>query len=223
MARRSSPAPEGIGRKIQRKRQAEKLTLATLAGRFGMSKQNLSAIERGVTNEFKGSTSVAIAQYLGVPVAEVVSERTPRRKRGMNTSIEYGPAIQRHLPLITWKQAGVWVVNRDGISPKDIETSYPCPVACSPESYVLRVRGPGMEPKFRSGELIFVDPKAEISDGRYVIAMIEGSEDPIFKQIVYEGSRRFLRSVNASYPEPIIELGTTVKILGVVVFRGEPV
>jgi len=166
---------------------------------------------------------MAIAQWLQVPYSDVVSERTARRKRGLHTGIEYGPAIQRHLPLITWKQAGVWVANRDAVLPKDIEVSYPCPVACSAESFVLRVRGPGMEPKFKSGELIFVDPKVEATDGRYVLAMTAGSDEPIFKQIVFEGSRRFLKSVNSAFPEPIIEVVEGVQLKGVIIFRGEPV
>lgn len=187
-----------------------------------MSKQNLSSIEKGTTRRFSGATSVAIAQYLGVAVADVVNELTPRRMRGMK-AIEYGPAIQRHLPLITWKQVGAWVKNQENVSTKDVEATYPCPIACSARSFVLRVRGPSMEPAFRSGELIFVDPAVEPTDGRFVIVEGAGSTEPELRQLIYEGPKRFLKSVNPAWPGPLIELADPIRILGVVIFRGEPV
>lgn len=36
------------------------------------------------------------------------------------------------------------------------------------------------------------------------------------KQLVMEGSRRFLKPLNPAWPEPIIELGTDAMICGVV-------
>ena len=49
-----------------------------------------------------------------------------------------------------------------------------------------------------------------------VIAKLVDSQEATFKQLVMEGSRRFLKPLNPSWPEPIIELGPDAIICGVV-------
>ncbi len=58
----------------------------------------------------------------------------------------------------------------------------PCPVSCSNDSYILRVRCIIMEPKCHDGDLIFVDPHADPIHGKFVVVMIEDT----FKQLIVE-------------------------------------
>ena len=105
----------------------------------------------------------------------------------------------------------------------DAEDLLPCPVRCSPDTFVLRVRGESMEPKFHDGDLIFVDPEAAPLSGRYVVVRLEDSHEATFKQLIVEGDRQFLKAMNPDWPQRIIEVDSNATICGVVVFKGEVV
>jgi SOS-response transcriptional repressor LexA len=126
-------------------------------------------------------------------------------------------------PLISWVQAGKWT----GIAGKDergdIDDRLPCPVPCSAGTFVLRVRGESMEPRFHDGDLIFVDPQVAPVSGRYVVAQLGDAEEATFKQLIVEDGHQYLKALNPDWPQRIIEISSTATICGVVVFKGEVV
>ena len=65
------------------------------------------------------------------------------------------------------------------------------------EPYALRVLGDSMEPEFADGCVILVDPGCTPRDGSYVI--VEFAGDVFFRQLVFDGERRFLRPLNPKY------------------------
>lgn len=138
-------------------------------------------------------------------------------------NVEAAPDFHRLTPLISWVQAGNWYDLIDNFQPGDAEEWFPCPVRCSRATFVLRVRGASMEPKFRDGELIFVDPEAEARNKSFVIVRIENSKEGTFKQLIIEGERRYLKPLNPQWPDPIIEMDDSATICGVVIFHGERV
>jgi len=139
------------------------------------------------------------------------------------TNADEGPDIRSLRPLISWVQAGEWSEISEGFAPQYGVELLPCPVTCSPESFVLRVRGSSMEPKFHEGDLIFVDPSVAAVHGKYVVVRIDESNEATFKQLIVEGNRQYLKALNPDWPNRIIELNTTATIVGVVVFKGEVV
>lgn len=139
----------------------------------------------------------------------------------MNASI--GPDISGLRPLISWVQAGEWCEISEGFVPQYGMELLPCPVKCSPDSFVLRVRGLSMEPKFHDGDLIFVDPHAAAINGKYVVVRLDDSNEATFKQLIVEGDHKFLKALNPDWPNRIIEVNAAATICGVVVFRGEVV
>jgi phage repressor protein C with HTH and peptisase S24 domain len=65
------------------------------------------------------------------------------------------------------------------------------------EPYALRVLGDSMEPEFADGCVIIVDPGHAPRDGSYVI--VEYAGDVFFRQLVFDGERRFLKPLNPKY------------------------
>ncbi|WP_095128717.1 LexA family transcriptional regulator [Pseudomonas sp. Irchel s3h14] len=138
-----------------------------------------------------------------------------------DTNIEPGPAIKGHVPLISWVQAGAWCEISDVRTLDDAEIWLPCAASHSSQSYALRVRGLSMfnqheRRSFRDGDIIFVDPAKDAENGSLVIAKLTDSQEATFKQLVMEGSRRFLKPLNPAWPDPIIELDDNATICGVV-------
>lgn len=115
-------------------------------------------------------------------------------------------------------QAGDWGGIVDHLPPGDAEDWLPCPKRCGPRTFALRVRGISMEPKYQDGDIIFVDPDVAPSHGSHVVVRLGDEQEATFKQLVLEGSRRFLRALNPDWPGPkLIEIDGNATIVGVVI------
>jgi SOS-response transcriptional repressor LexA len=78
-----------------------------------------------------------------------------------------------------------------------------------------------MEPRFYNGDFIFVDPDIVAESGKYVVVKLEDADEAMFRQLIIEGGRKYLKALNPDWPERIFELDDTTRICGVVVFKGE--
>ncbi len=132
-------------------------------------------------------------------------------------------ATLRLFPLISWVQAGHWTDIPDQHHYNDAEEWLPCAARCGPRTFVLRVQGESMAPRFADGELIFVDPDAEARHGSFVVVRLDDAAQATFKQLIIEGGRRFLRAINERWPDPIIEINSHATLCGVVIFKGQAV
>lgn len=65
------------------------------------------------------------------------------------------------------------------------------------EPYALRVVGDSMEPEFADGCVVIIDPGHAPRDGSYVV--VEFAGDVFFRQLVFDGARRFLKPLNPKY------------------------
>ncbi|MES9884079.1 MAG: S24 family peptidase [Sedimenticola sp.] len=126
-------------------------------------------------------------------------------------------------PLISWVQAGDWSEIAESYVPEYGSELYPCPISCSEETFVLRVHGVSMEPKFHEGDLIFVDSNAIPLHGKYIVVQIVEPNEATFTQLIIEGDKKYLKALNPDWPRRIIEVDTAATICGVVVFKGEEV
>lgn len=96
----------------------------------------------------------------------------------------------------------------------------PRPAGVSEHAYALVVRGPAMEPEFRDGWRVYVEPGAPVKHGDFVVALPEGRKIPVLRQLSIEGDTTYLRCLNPQYPEPMIPLGAG-RIIGRVVYQGQ--
>lgn len=132
-----------------------------------------------------------------------------------------GPSHGNHHPLIAWDEVGKGrEISEDKPPPYNTQLLI-CPVKCSEETFVLRVRGASMEPKFREGELIFVDPQAPAEHGNYVVVRFEASNEVTFKQLIVEEGKQYLKTLNPDWPNRIIEVAADTVLCGVIIFKGE--
>ena len=116
-------------------------------------------------------------------------------------------------------QAGSWSEITE-IKAYDAER-FMCPVNCSDLTFVLKVQGISMEPKFDEGDLIFVDPEAECIHGSYVVARLDDDNQATFKQLIIEGGHKFLKAANPNWPEQLIPINGNCTLVGKVIFTGK--
>ena len=123
------------------------------------------------------------------------------------------------VPLISWVQAGDWTEVVDNFSPGHAEEWLAPTRNMSKHSFALRVTGDSMEPRFREGDVVFVDPEIQPDSGRFVVAKIN-SDDATFKQLIIDAGRTYLKPLNDRYP--LIDVtGRELRIVGVVTEKRE--
>ncbi|MFO7761537.1 MAG: LexA family protein [Thermodesulfobacteriota bacterium] len=118
------------------------------------------------------------------------------------------------VPLISWVQAGEWSEAVDEFHSWYAEEWVYSAKNVSPNAFALRIVGDLMEPEFREGEAIIVDPGLEAVSGKYVIAK-NGDQEVTFKQLFIDGSDVYLSPLNDRYPVKNIT-GQNIRIIGVV-------
>ncbi|TMP88541.1 XRE family transcriptional regulator [Pseudoalteromonas ruthenica] len=200
-----------IGERVKHRRKELGLTQYQLADQVGTAQTSIQKIEKGDTKNPRNIE--AIARVLNC------SPEYLRFGVGEGDNVSSGPVVKRQLPLISWVQAGAWSEIQE-VSPVEAE-HFMCPVNCSDKSFVLKVQGISMEPKFLDGDLIFVDPEARPEHGSYVVARLDEENQATFKQLIIEGGQKFLKALNPNWPDPLMPINGNCTIVGKVVFTGK--
>jgi phage repressor protein C with HTH and peptisase S24 domain len=86
------------------------------------------------------------------------------------------------------------------------------------EPFALRVIGDSMEPEFKDGHIILVDPGFPLLDGVY--AVINNNGEFIFGQYSKENSESWIRYLNPDFEAVKLEVDFEVK--GVITQRNGP-
>ena len=204
-----------IAQRIKELRTHLDLTQYELAELTGSSQTSIQKIERGDTKNPRNIEALARAlkctpEYLQFGITD---------NKDTNNNVSPGPAIKATAPLISWVQAGAWSEISE-IKAYDAER-FMCPVNCSDLTFVLKVQGVSMEPKFHEGDLIFVDPEAECIHGSYVVARLDDNNEATFKQLIIESGQKFLKAANPNWPEQLIPINGNCTLVGKIIFAGK--
>lgn len=206
-----------LGSRIAHYRKKKGISQAGLAKACGWASQSRVGNYEKNTREPSLADLNLMANALSVRLEDLV----------MQNNIEAGPDVKGRVPLISWVQAGSWSEVCDVSAIYDVEEWLACPVAHSSQTFVLRVRGesmfnPNARKSFREGDLIFVDPERNAENGSLVIVKLENENEATFKQLVVEGSKKYLKALNPAWPNPIMEINGNASICGVVIGRFDP-
>lgn len=217
-----------IGKRIAQRMTELQLSEGELGRRSGVPQPTIHRIITGESLSPRQSNVDKIAKALAVTSNWLWTGKNAGSEANTyaHANVEPGPAIKGSVPLISWVQAGAWCEAIDIMNIGDAEIWLPCAVSHSKKTYALRVRGlsmfnPHERRSFRDGDIIYVDPAKDPENGSLVIAKLTNSDEATFKQLVLEGHRQFLKPLNPSWPEPIIELPPDAVICGVVISKLE--
>lgn len=203
---------------------AAKLALAVHTNSSYISQvRNQLPTTKGTPRAIGDSLAVKLEQGMNKPQGWLDNEHNDSSKYAHETNANTGPDFQGLHPVISWVQAGKWHEVTEAKAPPYGTELIPCPVKCSPKSFVLRVRGDSMEPKFHEGDLIFVDPQVPAVHGKFVVIRLDDSNEATFKKLMIEDGKKYLKALNPDWPNRIIEVNEEATICGVVVFKGEVV
>ncbi len=121
--------------------------------------------------------------------------------------------ILKKLPVISFVQAGEWHEAIDNFQPGDAEEWISTTSKLGKRAFALKVVGKSMEPEFREGEYISIDPDAQVESGDFVIAK-NGDEEATFKQYYKDGSKHLLVPLNEAWGKPMDMTEKEWRIIG---------
>jgi len=201
-----------ISERVKKIRKKLNLTQTQLGELAGTDQQTIQRIEVGKTSTPKNIKEIAEAL-----------KTSPEFLLFGAGEIDNGTVIANagnYLPLISLVNAGNW----NDINEIDTATAdfYPCPVKCSDQSFIVKVDGESMLPEFKSGDLLYVDPQAQVENGSYVVARLDDENQATFKQLIIDGNKKYLKALNPDWPNKFVAINGNCTIVGKVVFTGKP-
>ena len=205
-------------------------TAAALARRVGTNESYLSQIRRqlptakGTPRGIGDDLAEKLERGMGKPTGWMDEQHISMEAlhaESQRTHGTLGRGIFPEHPLISWAQAGRWSAIVDSFDSEDAEDWLPCPLPCSRPTFILRVQGESMEPRFQEDDLIFVDPEVAAEHGSFVVLQTRKDEEAVLRRLIQDGGRSFLEALNPAWPNRIVEMGRREKIIGVVIFKGE--
>lgn len=214
--------------RLREARTAAKLSQAAVAEAVNMKQPSYQALESG--KALNSKFLPAIAKVLGVDVYwlqtgnredQVHDHRASERPFVPPAGTELVELIGEPIPVISWVQAGNWTPVMSSDLTNVIEWLPPFPGA-GKNGFGLIVKGLSMSPVFRPNDRIVVNPTWQIDElntGDLVVFSCDGDCEATFKELVAEGGRYWLRALNPEWPEKMMELDQSCRLVGKVVGR----
>lgn len=134
-------------------------------------------------------------------------------KRIVSNTTALGSA-GRLLPVIGYVKAGAFCEAIEHFQPADADDWVEAGGPAGPRSFVLRVEGLSMEPDFKPGEKVVIDPDMQWETGDFVVAKRTRDHAVTLKQLRMEGGEYYLYATNPDWPERIIRLNEEWTICG---------
>lgn len=218
-----------LSERIQTARKHAKLTQKELADRVGISQTAIHKLECGRSKSSRCTVSIALT--CGVDPIWLDNGRgemilvgvTPGMdKAEFHKAVESGDILRAQnfarIPLVSWEELSQLCADpANSFHPKTVEAWVPVAPRLNDHTFALRVPDDSMEPEFREGEFLVVDPEQPGKHNQFLVVRTEGDSIATFKQLILVGNRTYLKSLNARYP--LIELQGVMRVCGVVVSK----
>ena len=194
-------------------------TLAAFARHYGLDSTYLSQLLNGHRNLGEKAARNLEAKLGWAPHS---MDRTPDESAEEADFLGRPPAGLRRVPRISFVQAGLWTEVVDAYAPGAGDDYLLTQTDLGPHAFALTVRGESMEPEFKEGDTIIIDPDVKPSPGDFVVAR-NAREEATFKKYRPRGVNELgeqvieLVPLNEDFPSlrsdysPLLIIGTMME------------
>ncbi len=209
-----------IGQRISKLMLDMDVSNAKLARMIGVSRPTIGNWIEGKSAP-TGENLTNLANALKVDPNWLMSGKESRVRLDNNVDISQRiPFEGRPVPVISWVAAGAFDPIQTVLKDAEIDEYLPPIKECGKNGYGLVVTGISMSPKFEPEDRIYVNPDFQVSDlktGDLVIVSCTGDNEATFKQLIIEGTTKYLKPLNPKWEEQIIKLTEDCRLVGKVV------
>jgi SOS-response transcriptional repressor LexA len=218
-----------FGERITTARKYAKFTQKELADRVGISQTAVHKLECDRSKSSRRTVSIALT--CGVDPIWLETGRGEMSLCGARpgmTADELGDAVDvgelhrtplfARLPLISWDEAGrLCSEPAESFHPSTVDAWLPIAPKAGDKAFALRVPDDSMEPEFREGEIIILDPTQPGKHNQFIVGYLDGDTSLTFKQLMVVGNKKYLKPLNARYP--LVEVPEALWVSGIVVAK----
>ena len=193
---------------------------AKLARMIGVSRPTIGNWIEGKSAP-TGENLTNLANALKVDPNWLMSGKESRVRLDNNVDISQKIPFEGFpVPVISWVAAGSFGPIETVLRDAEVDEYLPPIRECGKNGYGLVVTGISMSPKFEPEDRIYVNPDFQVSDlktGDLVIVSCTGDNEATFKQLIIEGTTKYLKPLNPKWDEQIIKLTEDCRLVGKVV------
>ncbi|WP_228730813.1 LexA family protein [Acinetobacter sp. F9] len=209
-----------IGQRISKLMLDMDVSNAKLARMIGVSRPTIGNWIEGKSAP-TGENLTNLANALKVDPNWLMSGKESRVRLDNNVDISQRISFEgRPVPVISWVAAGSFGSIETVLKDAEVDEYLPPIRECGKNGYGLVVTGISMSPKFEPEDRIYVNPDFQVSDlktGDLVIVSCTGDNEATFKQLIIEGTTKYLKPLNPKWDEQIIKLTEDCRLVGKVV------
>lgn len=209
-----------IGQRISKLMLDMDVSNAKLARMIGVSRPTIGNWIEGKSAP-TGENLTNLANALKVDPNWLMSGKESQARFDNNVDISQKiPFDGRPIPVISWVAAGSFGPIATVLKDAEVDEYLPPIRECGKNGYGLVVTGISMSPKFEPEDRIYVNPDFQVSDlktGDLVIVSCTGDNEATFKQLIIEGTTKYLKPLNPKWDEQIIKLTEDCRLVGKVV------
>lgn len=209
-----------IGQRISKLMLDMDVSNAKLARMIGVSRPTIGNWIEGKSAP-TGENLTNLANALKVDPNWLMSGKESQARFDNNVDISQKiPFDGRPIPVISWVAAGSFEPIETVLRDAGVDEYLPPIRECGRNGYGLIVTGISMSPKFEPEDRIYVNPDFQVSDlktGDLVIVSCTGDNEATFKQLIIEGTTKYLKPLNPKWDEQIIKLTEDCRLVGKVV------
>ena len=209
-----------IGQRISKLMLDMDVSNAKLARMIGVSRPTIGNWVEGKSAP-TGENLTNLANALKVDPNWLMSGKESRVRLDNNVDISQKIPFEGFpVPVISWVAAGSFGLIETVLRDAEVDEYLPPIKECGKNGYGLVVTGISMSPKFEPEDRIYVNPDFQVSDlktGDLVIVSCAGDNEATFKQLIIEGTTKYLKPLNPKWDEQIIKLTEDCRLVGKVV------
>lgn len=187
---------------------------AELARQTSIPQTTINRLLLTESTDPRATTLIPIAKFFSVTVGQLIGQEPLTQERITGTYNPTNKSSWTNIPVISWEEIQSWIFKKGKLTPYNHTKWIATEREVSEGSFALKTLK-FMEPRFKRGSTIIVDPKSLYNDGNYVIVSFKNSE-PTIRKLIKDGPDIYLvKLYGDEKPTPLNK--NEVSILGTIV------
>lgn len=188
-------------------------SIRSVASRANISNSYLSQIETGKVKQPLPDVLRKLSEALRHPYEDLMDAAgyLPSETEIVPKNNEY-----KKIPVVSWVHANQFELIEDPFPP-GIAEEYIRSEVKGDHTFALKVKNDCMEPEFREGDIIIVNPDIQAESSDFVIVKDNEENEATFKQLKRYGDKTILHPLNPKYNDIELNHDERYQIVGVVV------
>ncbi len=183
-----------------------------LARQTNLPQTTINRLLLGGTSDPRAHTLKPIADFFGVTIGQLCGFESLNKNRIVGSTNSINRAAWQSIPIIEWEMVSSWLFKRKSITPTNHQRWITTERTISNHSFALTSLA-FMEPRFRKGSVLIIDPAAKFKDGHFILLAVN-NQQPTVRKVLMDGADILLKSFDE--PQPMIKLTKKHVIFGTI-------